>query len=293
LKKLARDYIEYSNRDIKVVIGIDIKYRNTKEATLSVWRPQYIHKVGEELDILEAKETITSQVCYLVIDIELKLTLRSYFGPPMEFLLIRPTSFVLLSTTLLRMKYRKRRTLESQNVLKYHTKSLRSFLIKLRRCKKRGNQYKGGNTEVLRRGGRHGSEDALQPHLTRSSLRMRETRRTRRKKSRTRRIAILVVRLSLKLVIYVVVALGANLDKLEHWNANRLLSNLSTSKPIPYISSCTYLLYYAPTGSLPYCCASIPQSRTPFIYEGRQTIERASKRKRLTTDIGVRITGGR
>ncbi|KAH6712479.1 hypothetical protein BKA61DRAFT_692488 [Leptodontidium sp. MPI-SDFR-AT-0119] len=36
LKKLAWDYIQYSNRGIKVAIGIDIKYSNTKEATLSV-----------------------------------------------------------------------------------------------------------------------------------------------------------------------------------------------------------------------------------------------------------------
>jgi len=61
LKKLAWDYIQFSNGDVKVVIGIDIKYSNTKEAALSVWRPRYIHEDGEELDILEAEETIISQ----------------------------------------------------------------------------------------------------------------------------------------------------------------------------------------------------------------------------------------
>ncbi|KAI9737250.1 MAG: hypothetical protein M1818_005783 [Claussenomyces sp. TS43310] len=61
LEKLAWDYIQYSNGDIKVVIGIDIKYGNTKEATLSVWRPRYVHEDGEEIDILEAEETIISQ----------------------------------------------------------------------------------------------------------------------------------------------------------------------------------------------------------------------------------------
>jgi hypothetical protein len=66
LKKLAWDYIQYSNGDIKVVIGIDIKYNNSKEATLSVWRPRYIREDGEELEILEAEERIISQVCHLL-----------------------------------------------------------------------------------------------------------------------------------------------------------------------------------------------------------------------------------
>jgi hypothetical protein len=45
-------------------MGIDIKHSSTKEATLSVWRPLYIHENREELDILEAAETIISQVCH-------------------------------------------------------------------------------------------------------------------------------------------------------------------------------------------------------------------------------------
>jgi hypothetical protein len=48
-----------------VVIGIDIKYSNSKEATLSVWRPRYIREDDEELEILEAEEGIISQVCHL------------------------------------------------------------------------------------------------------------------------------------------------------------------------------------------------------------------------------------
>ncbi|KAH9203589.1 hypothetical protein DL95DRAFT_418924 [Leptodontidium sp. 2 PMI_412] len=58
---VLEDYIQYSNGDIKVVIGIDIKYSNTKEATLSVWRPRYIREDGEELEILEAEARVTSQ----------------------------------------------------------------------------------------------------------------------------------------------------------------------------------------------------------------------------------------
>jgi hypothetical protein len=62
-----------------VVIGIDIKYSNTKEATLSVWRPRYIHKDGEELKILEAEETIISKVCYLLYGHRAKTNLRKPF----------------------------------------------------------------------------------------------------------------------------------------------------------------------------------------------------------------------
>lgn len=62
LRKLARDYIQYSNGDIKVVIGINLEYRSSREATLSVWHPRYIHEDGEEWDILDVEETITSQV---------------------------------------------------------------------------------------------------------------------------------------------------------------------------------------------------------------------------------------
>jgi hypothetical protein len=63
-KKLAWDCIQYSNGDIKVVIGIDIKYGHIKEATLSIWRPRYIREDEEETEILEAEETIISQVCH-------------------------------------------------------------------------------------------------------------------------------------------------------------------------------------------------------------------------------------
>lgn len=47
-------------------IGFDIKYGSTKEATLSVWRPRYIHEEGEELDILQTEQTIVSEVRYIV-----------------------------------------------------------------------------------------------------------------------------------------------------------------------------------------------------------------------------------
>jgi hypothetical protein len=63
LSKLAWDYITYSNGDIKMVVGLDIRY-DTKEATVAVWRPWYIHEEGEELDILKAKTIVDHEVFY-------------------------------------------------------------------------------------------------------------------------------------------------------------------------------------------------------------------------------------
>lgn len=63
LSKLAWDYITYSNGDIKMVVGLDLRY-DTKEATVAVWRPRYIHEEGEELDILEAETIVDHEVFY-------------------------------------------------------------------------------------------------------------------------------------------------------------------------------------------------------------------------------------
>lgn len=66
LKYLAEDYILGSNGDIAVVIGLDIEYTNSKQATLSVWRARY--KV--ELDgqkYLVAAQTVVDQVSFLLI----------------------------------------------------------------------------------------------------------------------------------------------------------------------------------------------------------------------------------
>jgi len=66
LKKLAQDYILYSNGDIKVVIGIDINY-GEKESTVSLWRPHYSQEGDEE--ILEMRQEIAAQVRYVISSI--------------------------------------------------------------------------------------------------------------------------------------------------------------------------------------------------------------------------------
>ncbi|KAI1419244.1 hypothetical protein F5Y12DRAFT_778999 [Xylaria sp. FL1777] len=57
LKKLAWDYIQYSNGDIKAVIGIDINY-GSAPSTVSLWRPKLVREEGEELDILDVEQEI-------------------------------------------------------------------------------------------------------------------------------------------------------------------------------------------------------------------------------------------
>jgi len=128
LKKLAWDYILNSNGEIKVVIGFDIIHGKTKEATLSIWRPRYIHEDGEELDILEVEEITSSKVCHPSVHRKLARTnLRSLFEMQTVLWSIGPILFILVSTTSLQMRYRPSSISGSQPRLKYHIKRLRNF----------------------------------------------------------------------------------------------------------------------------------------------------------------------
>lgn len=62
LPRLADDYILGSDRDIRVVIGIDVEYNASKEATLSVWRPQIVMNDAGEGELC-AMQTVADQVC--------------------------------------------------------------------------------------------------------------------------------------------------------------------------------------------------------------------------------------
>lgn len=53
LRRLAQDYILYSNGDIKLVIGIDLSYRG-KPSTVSLWRPKFTESEdGLDLETFE------------------------------------------------------------------------------------------------------------------------------------------------------------------------------------------------------------------------------------------------
>lgn len=61
LSRLAHEYILGSDADIRVVIGIDVEYKGSKKASVSVWRPHIeVNNAGErELCVVQ---TVTDQV---------------------------------------------------------------------------------------------------------------------------------------------------------------------------------------------------------------------------------------
>jgi hypothetical protein len=61
LKDLAEDYILGSDRNIRVVIGLDIKYKKSKKATISVWRLQYVECRDGQEDLV-SMQTVLDQV---------------------------------------------------------------------------------------------------------------------------------------------------------------------------------------------------------------------------------------
>lgn len=63
LAVLAEEYIVGSNGNIRVVIGIDIDYRGTNKASISVWRPhQRLNAAGQSVTSIE--QTVTGQVIF-------------------------------------------------------------------------------------------------------------------------------------------------------------------------------------------------------------------------------------
>ena len=62
LAHIAEDYILGSDGNIRVVIGLDVEYRNSKMATLSVWRPGVVLNEAREAELV-AEQTVVDQVC--------------------------------------------------------------------------------------------------------------------------------------------------------------------------------------------------------------------------------------
>ncbi|KDN62342.1 hypothetical protein CSUB01_11473 [Colletotrichum sublineola] len=60
LEKLAWDYIQHSNGDIKAVIGLDIN-GGVKPSTVSLWRPEYTRDEGEDLYTLGVRTDMAYQ----------------------------------------------------------------------------------------------------------------------------------------------------------------------------------------------------------------------------------------
>ena len=61
LKDLAENYILGSNGNISVVIGLDIEYKISKQATLSVWRSEFKVKPDGQRNLF-ASQTVVDEV---------------------------------------------------------------------------------------------------------------------------------------------------------------------------------------------------------------------------------------
>ena len=128
-----------------MAIGIDIKYGDTKEATLSVRRPRYVREDGEGIDVLEAEETIISHVCYSLRAHEAKANLGKAFRAgdgsfvnSINVLCLNLADFAT-DEMLTNMHFGN----STEVKISYH-----SFSIGLRECKSRENQRKGAEPRV-------------------------------------------------------------------------------------------------------------------------------------------------
>lgn len=58
LPRLADDYILGSDQSIRSVIGIDIEYKASKQATVSIWRPQIIQNDAGESELCSIQSVV-------------------------------------------------------------------------------------------------------------------------------------------------------------------------------------------------------------------------------------------
>lgn len=65
LPKLARDYILGSEASVQVVIGLDIEYRATRKATVSMWRPRWFVRDDGGKNLM-AEQTVVEEVSWVV-----------------------------------------------------------------------------------------------------------------------------------------------------------------------------------------------------------------------------------
>jgi hypothetical protein len=63
LEKAAWTYIQYSNGNIKAVVGFELGYGKNKEARLSLWQPRYLEDGEEIYPTLDVEAVIDREVC--------------------------------------------------------------------------------------------------------------------------------------------------------------------------------------------------------------------------------------
>lgn len=62
LRKAAWTYIQYSNANIKAVVGFELGYGKNKEARISMWQPRYLNEGEEGLEVLDVEAVIDRDV---------------------------------------------------------------------------------------------------------------------------------------------------------------------------------------------------------------------------------------
>ena len=58
LRRAAWTYIQYSNANIKAVVGFELGYGTKKEARISMWKPRYSKDDEEGLETLDVGAVI-------------------------------------------------------------------------------------------------------------------------------------------------------------------------------------------------------------------------------------------
>ncbi|KAB8240717.1 hypothetical protein BDV35DRAFT_108602 [Aspergillus flavus] len=84
--QLADEYILNTDGSIKAVVCVDIDYKQSQKATLSVWRPEYVKVEGKEYFQTTADvdaQTFRTDDGILVEDTTLRLSLRDFATDPL------------------------------------------------------------------------------------------------------------------------------------------------------------------------------------------------------------------
>jgi hypothetical protein len=79
LPKLAHTYIVNSDGSTRAVVGIDLDYNGGKEASISMWRPEYVANAAGQEELV-ATQTLTNQVSKHFQPASFSFLLHSYFA---------------------------------------------------------------------------------------------------------------------------------------------------------------------------------------------------------------------
>jgi len=174
LENLAWDYIQYSNGDVKAVIGIDIKY-GSKESTVSLWRPFYVQEDSEEVETLSVKADFRCQVSQPLAFQTENQPLYSHFDPLM---VLFPTNHSVSNCHYAISPPTRYHPSWSQCRLAYHIHDLANCLIEPSKYIEQGNP--GMASRVSNQHVRQRNANDRRPQLIGSLLQTRQSAANKR-----------------------------------------------------------------------------------------------------------------